>query len=105
MHAIFEDAGKFNAGKILSETDSNAQIELDSGKRVKVKLAQVLLRFDKPAPSELMSLGKKTVLDMDLEMAYEIASSEEFGFQGRILAFVLSLHELLEGSHFFVETV
>ncbi len=81
MHAIFEDAGKFNAGKILSETDSNAQIELDSGKRVKVKLAQVLLRFDKPAPSELMSLGKKTALDMDLEMTYEIAPSEEFGFQ------------------------
>ena len=34
MHALFDDAGKFLAGRILSETDSSAQIELDSGKRV-----------------------------------------------------------------------
>ena len=80
MHAIFEEAGKFNAGKILSETDSNAQIELESGKRVKVKLAQVLLRFEKPAPPELMALGKKTALEMDVDLAYEFAPSEEFGF-------------------------
>jgi exoribonuclease-2 len=31
------------------------QIELDSGKRVKVKAANVLLRFDKPAPAELIA--------------------------------------------------
>ncbi len=80
MHAIFEEAGKFNAGKILSETDSNAQIELESGTRVKVKLAQVLLRFEKPAPPELMALGKKTALEMDVDLAYEFAPSEEFGF-------------------------
>ncbi len=81
MHAFFEEAGKLNAGKILSETDASAQIELESGKRVKAKLAQVLLRFEKPAPADILSLGKKTVLDMDVEMAYELASEEEFGFQ------------------------
>ena len=27
MHALFEDAGKFHAGRILSETDSSAQVE------------------------------------------------------------------------------
>ena len=80
MHAFFEEAGKLNAGKILSETDASAQIELESGKRVKAKLAQVLLRFEKPAPAEILSLGKKTALDMDVEMAYELASEEEFGF-------------------------
>jgi exoribonuclease-2 len=30
----------------MSEADSSMQIELDSGKRVKVKAANVLLRFD-----------------------------------------------------------
>jgi len=80
MHAIFEEAGKFNNGKILSETDSTAQIELASGKRVKVKLTQVLLRFEKPSPAELMTLGQKILSEMELEMAYEFAPSEEFGF-------------------------
>jgi exoribonuclease-2 len=28
------------------------QVELDSGKRVKVKAANVLLRFDKPEPAD-----------------------------------------------------
>ena len=33
------------------------QIELDSGKRVKVKAANVLLKFDKPTPAELIAAG------------------------------------------------
>ena len=55
MHALFDDAGKFLAGRILSETDSSAQIELDSGKRVKVKAANALVKFEKPQPALLMA--------------------------------------------------
>ena len=54
MFVLFEDAGKFLAGRVLSETDASAQVELESGKRVKVKTANVLLRFEKPAPAELL---------------------------------------------------
>jgi exoribonuclease-2 len=49
MYALFDDAGKFLAGRVMSEAEASVQIELDSGKRVKVKAANVLLRFDKPA--------------------------------------------------------
>ena len=34
---------RFLAGRVMSEADSSVQIELDSGKRVKVKAANVLL--------------------------------------------------------------
>jgi len=54
MFVLFEEAGKFLAGRVLSEAESSAQVELDSGKRVKVKSANVLLKFDKPAPAELV---------------------------------------------------
>lgn len=47
MFAIFEDGGKFLGGRILSEAETTAQIELESGKRVKVKRAQIVLSFDK----------------------------------------------------------
>ncbi len=50
MYALFEDAGKILAGRILSEADASSQIELASGKRVKVKAAHILLKFDKPSP-------------------------------------------------------
>src|SRR4051794_35566086 len=54
MFVLFEDAGKFLAGRVLSESDASAQVELESGKRVKVKAANVLLRFEKPQPAELL---------------------------------------------------
>ena len=40
MFVLFEEAGKFFAGRVLSEAESSAQVELDSGKRVKVKSRQ-----------------------------------------------------------------
>ena len=55
MYALFEDAGKFLAGRVMTEADSSMQIELDSGKRVKVKAANVLLKFDQPQPAELIA--------------------------------------------------
>ena len=80
MYALFEETGKFLAGRILSETDASAQIELDSGKRVKVKSAHILLKFDKPAPAELMAQAQAVADSMELELAWEFAPDDEFGF-------------------------
>ncbi len=80
MHALFEEAGKFLAGRILSEAESSAQVELDSGKRVKVKSANILLKFEKPAPAELMAQGQALASEIDLDLAWEFAPDEEFGF-------------------------
>ncbi|HNG78121.1 MAG TPA: RNB domain-containing ribonuclease, partial [Burkholderiaceae bacterium] len=80
MYALFEDAGKFLAGRVMSEAESSMQIELDSGKRVKVKAANVLLKFDKPAPAELLAEGQRLAAEIDLDLAWEFAPAEEFGF-------------------------
>lgn len=80
MHALFEEAGKFLAGRILSEAETSAQVELDSGKRIKVKAANILLKFDKPAPAELMAQGQAQAAEIDLDLAWEFAPEEEFGF-------------------------
>ncbi|MBS0506496.1 MAG: RNB domain-containing ribonuclease [Proteobacteria bacterium] len=80
MHALFDDAGKFLAGRILSETDSSAQIELDSGKRVKAKAANILLKFDKPAPGELLAQARDIAAGIELPLAWEFAPEDEFGF-------------------------
>ena len=57
MYALFEDAGKFLTGRVLSEAEASAQVELDTGKRVKVKSAQVLIKFDQPNPADLKCLS------------------------------------------------
>jgi len=80
MHILFDEAGKFLTGRLLSEADSSLQVELDSGKRVKVKTANALLRFEKPAPAELLKEANALADGMELELAYEFAPEDEFGF-------------------------
>ena len=80
MFVLFEEAGKFLAGRILSEADSSLQVELDSGKRVKVKGVNALLRFEKPSPAELMAAATTLSHTIELDLAWEFASDEEFGF-------------------------
>lgn len=80
MHILFDEAGKLLTGRLLSEAESSLQVELDSGKRVKVKAVNALLRFEKPAPGPLMSAATELCNAMDLALAYEFAPEDEFGF-------------------------
>ncbi len=80
MYVLFEDAGKFLAGRLMSEAEASAQVELDTGKRVKVKAAHVLLRFEKPSPAEFVAQAQSLAQGIELEMAWEFAPDEEFGF-------------------------
>ena len=80
MYALFDDAGKFHAGRVMSESDASMQVEMESGKRVKVKTANVLLKFDQPAPAELMSRAQALAADIDLDLAWTFAPDADFGF-------------------------
>lgn len=80
MFVLFEEAGKFLAGRILSEADTSLQVELDSGKRVKVKAANALLKFEKPAPAQLTSAAQALSQEIELDLAWEFASEDDFGF-------------------------
>jgi len=80
MYALFEDAGKFHAGRVMSDSDTSVQIELESGKRVKVKAANVLLKFEKPQPAELIASASTIAKEIDLDLAWEFAPESEFGF-------------------------
>ncbi|MFM8611031.1 MAG: ribonuclease catalytic domain-containing protein [Burkholderiaceae bacterium] len=111
MFALFEEAGKFVTGRVMSEAEASAQIELDSGKRVKVKAANVLLRFDKPAPAELLRLAQTLSEGIDLQLAWEFAPEDEFGFadlardyfsaQAGIEQQAAALLRLFEAPHYF----
>lgn len=111
MYALYEDAGKFHAGRVMSEADSSLQIELDSGKRVKVKAANVLLKFDKPTPAELIAEAQTLARDIDLDLAWEFASDAEFGFadlardyfdaKAGLAQQTAALFKLFEAPHYF----
>ena len=75
MHVLFDEAGKFLAGRILSEAEASAQVELDSGKRVKVKAANQLLRFDKPAPAELLAEAEGLAAEIERRLGLQARGS------------------------------
>jgi exoribonuclease-2 len=79
-YALFDDAGKFLAGRVMSEAETSMQVELDSGRRVKVKAANVLLRFERPAPAELVAAAQQLAPEIDLDLAWEFAPEADFGF-------------------------
>lgn len=111
MFVLFEDAGKFLAGRVLSETDASAQVELESGKRVKVKAAHVLLKFEKPQPAELLQEARELAGGIELDLAWEFAPEEEFGFadlareyfsaQATTAQQAAALVRLFEAPHYF----
>ena len=80
MYALYEEAGKFQAARVMSEAESSLQLELDSGKRVKVKAAHVLLRFEQPAPAEFLASAQALAAEIDLDLAWEFAPEGDFGF-------------------------
>jgi exoribonuclease-2 len=81
MFALFDDAGKFQAGRVMSEADSSMQIELDSGKRVKAKAANVLIKFDKPSPAELLAQAAAQAGEIDVDLIWEVAPEDDFSFE------------------------
>ena len=111
MFVLFEDAGKFQTGRILSEADTSLQVELDSGKRVKVKAANALVKFEKPQPAMLMASAQAQAADIELDMAWEFAPEDEFGFadlardyfsaQAPLEQQVAMLLALYESPHYF----
>lgn len=111
MFALFEESGKFLAGRVLSQTDAAAQIELESGKRVKVKVSHILLQFEKPAPAELLSAARALSTTIDPALAWEFSPEEEFGFadlardyfndKATVEQQVAALFCLFEAPHYF----
>lgn len=111
MYALFEEAGKFQTGRILSEAESSAQIELESGKRVKVKAANLLLKFEKPSPADLMRDAQALSPSIELDLAWEFAPEDEFGFadlareyfsaQATLTEQTAALFRLYDAPHYF----
>jgi len=81
MHLLYEDNGAFKVGTILADNDSTLQVEALHGKRAKVKANTVLLRFERPAPGELLAQAEAMAGDIDLDFLWECAGTEEFGFE------------------------
>ena len=81
MNLFFEEDGAFKAGAILSATDAAYQIELPTGKRIKIKKSHSFFEFSTPSPLEFIQQANAIAETIDLDLLWEFASSEEFTYQ------------------------
>jgi exoribonuclease-2 len=80
MNVFFEEDGSFKIASIMSETQGSLQVESVSGKRTKVKVSNVLMRFESPLAG-FMEAANAAVETMDLDFLWECCGEPEFGFE------------------------
>lgn len=80
MYALFEDDGDLKAGTIHSESEATAQIELASGRRLKVKRASVLLRFHAPEPEAVLAAAQSGTREIDVALLWETLPDADLSF-------------------------
>jgi exoribonuclease-2 len=80
MHVFFEDDGAFKAGTVLADNDTSLQVEAISGKRLKIKAANVLLRFDGPAPPLMLADAQGIAAGIEPDFLWEVSGDAEVGF-------------------------
>lgn len=80
MHVLFEEDGSFKTGTILADGEASLQVEMASGKRSKIKAANVLLRFPAPAPQALLEAAEPQARGMEPDFLWECVNEGEFSF-------------------------
>ncbi|SMB21056.1 Ribonuclease II [Sterolibacterium denitrificans] len=81
MNVLFEEDGAFKAGAVLADNNTSLQVELPTGKRSKVKSANVLLRFSTPGAAELLERAESEAAGIDSDFLWEVCGDAEFGFE------------------------
>jgi exoribonuclease-2 len=80
MNVFFEENGDFKIASIMTESDSSLQIESASGKRSKIKSAQVMLKFE-GALAGFMETALAEADTLDTDFLWECCGEAEFCFE------------------------
>jgi exoribonuclease-2 len=80
MNVLFEDDGQLKAGAVLADHDASLQVEAASGKRLKVKAGNVLMRFASPGATEVLAHAQRLSGELDAGFLWEASGDGEFGF-------------------------
>ena len=79
MNILYEEDGSFKVGSIMTDNTTSLQVESVSGKRSKIKAANVMLRFTQPALSEFMAQAEAMAAEIEVDFLWECCPPDEFG--------------------------
>jgi len=79
MNVFYEEDGGFKVAAIMTEADSSMQVESISGKRSKIKAANVLMKFEAPLQG-FIDNAQQEADGLDTDFLWECCGEDEFGF-------------------------
>lgn len=80
MNVFYEEEGSFKVGAVLAENPGSLQVEAVSGKRSKIKSANVLLKFE-GALAGFMEQAHAEAETLDTDFLWQCCGEHEFGFE------------------------
>ena len=81
MNVLYEEDGAFKVGAVLATNPASLHVESPHGKRAKIKVAQVLLRFEHPTAAELLASAQQFAAGLDTDFLWQCSGDAEFAFQ------------------------
>ncbi|MBY0577066.1 MAG: RNB domain-containing ribonuclease [Gallionellaceae bacterium] len=79
MNILYEEDGSFKVGSVMTDNTTSMQVESLSGKRSKVKAANVMLRFTQPALAEFLPQAETLAASIEVDFLWECCPPDEFG--------------------------
>ena len=80
MNVFYEESGSFKVATIKAENPGSLQVEAASGKRTKIKTANVLLNFEQSV-EDFMALAQAEADTLAIDFLWECSDAQEFGFE------------------------
>ncbi len=80
MNIFYEEEGHFKVASVMSENPGSMQVESPTGKRSKIKSANVLLSFD-TVLAGFMEAANQEAEQLEIEFLWECCGEPEFGFE------------------------
>ncbi|MGQ0443256.1 MAG: ribonuclease catalytic domain-containing protein [Methylophilaceae bacterium] len=80
MNIFYEEDGHFKVAAVMTESQGSLQVESATGKRSKVKVANVLLRFEADLQG-FMEAAQQQAEQLDTDFLWECCDEPEFGFE------------------------
>jgi len=80
MQLLYEEGGEFRVGAVLSQAPNSFQVETPHGRRAKVKAGSVLMQFERPTGTELLTQAQRFAESIDTDFLWQCCGNREFGF-------------------------
>jgi exoribonuclease-2 len=81
MQVLYEEEGELKVGAVLGQAPASLHVETPHGRRSKIKAANVLLEFERPAGLELLAQAKGFAEGLDVQFLWQCCGAAEFAFQ------------------------